>query len=187
MDLKDSLKQFYNMSDEELEISFNYFLPETLPAKSYFLKEGKISDKLAYVKSGLLRSFIFNDNADDITTHFFMSGSVAISIYSFNHQVPSRENIIAIEDCDLLVITNQKMKELVQKVPAWKQIANDTDQYKFNQEKNRAIRFQTLSAKERYLQLMEKQPEIIQRVALKHIASYLGIDIATLSRLRKKI
>ena len=175
------------MTDEELETSFGYFKPEILPAKSYFLKEGKVADKIAFVKSGLLRSFIYNDNADDITTHFFLKGSVAISIYSFNHQVPSRENIVAIEDCELLAITYRNMQELSQKVPVWQHIANDTDQHKFNQEMNRNIRFQTLSAKERYLQLIEKQPEIIQRVALKHIASYIGVDIATLSRLRKKL
>ena len=139
------------------------------------------------MKSGLLRSFVFNDNADEITTHFFMSGTVAISIFSFNNQLPSRENIISIEECDLLVITFDSFQKLIQKVPVWKQIAKDTDQYKFNQEMNRSIRFQTLSAKERYLQLMEKHPELIQRVALKHIASYIGVDIATLSRLRKKI
>ncbi len=187
MELKDRLIQFYHLTKEEVETSMNFFIPEKLPAKSYFLKEGKISKKLAYVKSGLLRSFIFNDNADDITTHFFSEGTVVISIYSFNHQVASRESIVAVEDCELLTVTYENMQELSANVPAWKKIANDTDQYKFNQEMNRSIRFQTLTAKERYLQLMEKRPEIIQRVALKHIASYIGVDIATLSRLRKKL
>lgn len=187
MDLTARLKKLYKMTDEDLETSFNYFLPETLAAKSYFLKEGKVSDRLAYVRSGLLRSFIFNDNADEITTHFFVPGSVVISMDSFNKQVPAPENIIAIEDCELLVITFKGMQELQDKIPAWKQIAKDTDEYKFNQQMNRSIRFQTLSAKERYLQLMEEYPEIIQLVPLKHIASYIGVDIATLSRLRKKL
>jgi len=187
MDLERRLKEFYGMTNEELATSFTYFVPEKLKAKNYFLKKGKVSDKIAYVKSGLLRSFIYNDNADDITTHFFMAGSVAISIYSFNNQVPSRESIIAIEDADLLVITYEKMQELQMKIPTWKQIAKDTDEFKFNQQMNRSIRFQTLSASERYLQLLEKHPELVQKVALKHIASYIGVDIATLSRIRKKI
>lgn len=186
-ELGSRLKHFYNMTHEEIETSFNYFLPETLPAKSFFLKQGKVAKKLAYIKSGLLRSFIYNDNADDITTHFFKPGTVAISIYSFSQQVPARENIIALENSELLVITYEKMQELQQIVPTWSKIAKDTDEFKYNQQLNRSIRFQTLSAKERYLQLMEKHPELIQRVPLKHIASYLGIDIATLSRLRKKL
>lgn len=187
MDIKERLQAFYKLTNKELETSLGFFVPETITAKSYFLKEGKVSDKLAYTRSGLLRSFIYNDNADDITTHFFQAGTVVISMYSFNNQVPSRENIVAVEDSDLLVITRQNMKTLEQRLPVWKQIAKDTDEYKFNQQMNRSIRFQTLSATERYQQLMEKHPEIIQKVPLRHIASYLGIDIATLSRIRKKL
>ena len=133
MDLSARLRELYKMTDEELETSFGYFIPEALPAKSFFLKEGKVSDRLAYVRSGLLRSFIYNDNADEITTHFFVPGSVAIYMDSFNKQVPAQENIMAIEECELLVITYRGMKELQQKIPAWKQIAKDTDEYKFNQ------------------------------------------------------
>jgi len=52
---------------------------------------------------------------------------------------------------------------------------------------NRSIQLQTLTATERYQLFIKKHPDILQRVALKHIASYLGIDIATLSRIRKSI
>lgn len=187
MDLRGRLKTHYKMTDVELDTTFAYFQPERLPAKSYFLKEGKVADRLAYIRKGLLRSFFYNDNADEITTHFYPEGTVVISIYSFNNQVPARENIIALEECDLLVISHAEMQELASKVPAWKKIASDTDRYKYNQEMNRSIRFQTLSARERYLQLMEKHPWVIQRVPLKHIASYIGVDIATLSRLRRKL
>lgn len=187
MDLSERLKKIYKLTDQELESSLSYFLPEALQAKKYFLKEGNVADKIAYVRSGLLRSFIYNDNADDITTHFFHAGTVVISIYSFNNQVQSRENIVAVEDSDLLVISREKMQLLQQQIPVWAQIAKDTDEYKFNQQMNRSIRFQTLSATERYQQLMEKHPEIIQKVPLRNVASYLGIDIATLSRIRKKI
>jgi hypothetical protein len=51
---------------------------------------------------------------------------------------------------------------------------------------NRTIQLQTLSASERYQLFVRKNPDILQRVALRHIASYLGIDIATLSRIRRK-
>lgn len=187
MDLGSRLQEYYNMTDEELDISFRYFRPESLAAKTYFLKEGKVANRLAFLRSGMMRSFIYNDNADDITTHFFLPGTVVISIYSFNRQVPARESIITLEDCEVLVIGYQEMQELMEKVPAWKKVAADTDQYKFHQEMNRNIRFQTLSAKERYLQLMEKHPEVIRCAPLKHIASYIGVDIATLSRLRRRI
>jgi CRP-like cAMP-binding protein len=106
---------------------------------------------------------------------------------SFNDQVPSWEYIIAMEDCEVDVITYERMNELMEVVPAWRQIAKDVDEFKYNALMNRSIQLQTLTASERYLLFMKKQPDILQRVALKHIASYLGIDIATLSRIRKSI
>lgn len=186
MDLKERLKKYYNFTNEDLGTTFSFFLSDKIAAKSYFLKKGQVSDKIAFIRSGLLRSFIYNDHADDITTHFFQAGTVVISMNSFNNQVPSPEYIVAVEDSDLMVITYEQVQELCMKIPAWKQIIKDVDEYKFHQQLNRSIRFQTLSASERYLQLMEKKPELIQKVPLKHIASYLGIDIATLSRIRKK-
>ena len=187
MDLKERLRKYYHFTEQDSEVTLSHFVPERISAKSYFLKEGKVSDRIAFIQSGLLRSFIYNDNADDITTHFFLAGTVVISMDSFNRQVPSKEYIVAIEDSDLLVITWQNMQELCQQVPLWRQIIKDVDEYKFKEQMNRSIRFQTLSATERYQLLMQKKPDIIQKVALRHIASYLGIDIATLSRIRKKL
>jgi CRP/FNR family transcriptional regulator, anaerobic regulatory protein len=187
MDLKERLQKYYPFTEQDLTTTLSYFVPDKISAKSYFLKKGNVSDKIAFIRSGLLRSFIYNDNADDITTHFFQTGKVVISMESFNNQVPSKEFIIAVEDSDLLVITWQKMQELRQKVPVWYQIIKDVDEYKFKEQMNRSIRFQTLSATERYQLLLQKKPDIIQKVALRHIASYLGIDIATLSRIRKKL
>ena len=132
-------------------------------------------------------SFIYDDNANDITTHFFRQGTVVISMKSFNDQVPSREYIITMEDCEIDVITYDRMKELMEVVPAWRQIAKDVDEFKYNALMNRSIQLQTLTASERYQLFIKKEPDILQRVALKHIASYLGIDIATLSRIRKSI
>jgi len=186
MDFKKELFEQYKLSGEDLENSIKYFEPEVFKAKSYFLKQGKVSDKIGVLKSGLLRSFVYNDNADDITTHFFQPGNVVISMDSFNNQTPSRENIVAIEDAELLVITYQRMKELYHVVPLWRQIAKDVDEIKYNNLMNRSIRFQTLSASERYQLFIQNNPEIIKRVALRHIASYIGVDIATLSRIRKK-
>ena len=187
MNLSESLIKDYHLTKDDLEITFSYFVPEKIMAKSFFLKKDHISDKVAFIKSGLFRSFIYNDNADDITTHFFLPGTVVISMQSFNNQVPSKEYIIALEDSELLAITYENVQKLCRKVPVWNQIIKNVDEDKFHQQMNRSVRFQTLSASERYLQLMEENPEILQKVPLKHIASYLGIDIATLSRLRKKL
>lgn len=187
MDLKEGLSAYNKFSKAEVERSLNQFVPETLGAKEYFLKQGKVSDKLAFLESGILRSFFYDENGNDITTHFFQPGQVVISMKSFNNQLPSRENIITIKECKLLVITHAKMLELYEEIPAWRDIAKMVDEMKYNAQVNRSIQFQTLSAPERYQLFCQKNPLLIKTVPLKHIASFLGIDIATLSRIRKKI
>jgi len=187
MDFKDKLVQHYGFTERDWEETVSRFHPETLPARSLFLEKDHVADRLAYLRSGLMRSFIYDDQANDITTHFFKQGTVVISMKSFNDQVPSREYIIALEDCEIDVITYDRMQELMELVPAWRQIAKDVDESKYNALMNRSIQLQTLTASERYHLFIKKHPDILQRVALKHIASYLGIDIATLSRIRKSI
>jgi len=187
MDFKERLIEHYGFTERDWNETVSRYHPETLPARSLFLEKGAIATRLAYLRSGMMRSFIYDDKANDITTRFFRQGSVVISMKSFNEQVPSREYIIAIEDCEIDVITFDQMQELISVVPAWRQIGKDVDEAMYNSLMNRSIQLQTLTASERYELFMKKNPDILQRVALKHIASYLGLDIATLSRIRKSI
>lgn len=187
MDLKEKLLKSYGFSESDWAETEHRFEPLSIPAKTLFLEAGKVATRLGYLRSGLMRSFIYDDQANDITTHFFKEGRVVISIKSFNDQLASRESIIALEDCQLVVISFKNMLELMEKVPAWKQIGREVDQAKYTSLMKRSIQLQTLTASERYRLFMQKEPDILQRVALRHIASYLGIDIATLSRIRKSI
>jgi len=187
MDFKERLIEHYGFTESDWDETLSRFEPGILPAKSLFLEKGKVATRLAYLRKGMMRSFFYDDQANDITTHFFRQGTVVISMKSFNDQVPSRENIIAMEDCDIDVITHSRMLELMELVPAWRQIAKDVDEFKYNALMNRSIQLQTLTASERYQLFIKKYPDILQKVALKHIASYLGIDIATLSRIRKSV
>jgi len=187
MDFKDRLIEHYGFTDRDWNETVSRYRPETLQARSLFLEKGQIATRIAYLRSGMMRSFFYDDRANEITTHFFKKGSVVISMKSFNDQVPSREYIIAIEDCEMDVITYDRMQELIRVVPAWRQIGKDVDEAMYNSLMNRSIQLQTLTASERYELFIKKHPDILQKVALKHIASYLGIDIATLSRIRKSI
>lgn len=185
MDIIERISTFYNLSDSDLEHSARAWELVSVPAKTFFLKQGEVSDKVGFLKSGLFRSFFYDDHANEITTHFFQPGSVVISMESFNNRVPAKENIIALEDAELMVATYERMMELYRLVPVWRQITKDVDEMKYNELMNRSIQLQTLPAAERYELFCKNYPDIIKRVALKHIASYLGIDIATLSRIRK--
>ena len=186
MSFREDLQSKYNLSDTEWEETIHKFRPLQIGAKSFFLKEGQIPNKIGILQSGLMRSFVYNDNGDEVTTHFFQPGTVVISIESFNSQVGANENIVALTDSTLLAISHEDMQQLYKTVPVWPQICMDVSEMKNQTLIARSVQFQTLSASKRYDLFCKDYPNVLQKVALHHIASYLGIDIATLSRIRKK-
>lgn len=182
---KNSLDK-YNLTEEELQLTMSGYKPQSIKANDFFLKEGHICNYIGFVKNGLLRAYIFDDYANEITTDFYPEGSLIISFDSFNNRVPSKGNIRAIEDSELLVISFEKQKELYRLVPAWNQICKDLADAKSREMLERTKQFQTISATERYKKFCAENPSILQRATLGHIASYIGVNIATLSRIRKK-
>lgn len=186
MEVNENIIEHYGLTESDWNITMGSFIPENMIANGSFLKQGSISDKVGFVKSGVLRSFFYDDNANEVTTQFYQSGSLVISFDSFNNQIPSMENIVAVDDSELFVISYQKLKELYLSVPVWQQICKDMADRKSNDLVARSVQLQTLSATERYQQFCRQYPEVAKKSALRHIASYLGIDIATLSRIRKK-
>jgi CRP-like cAMP-binding protein len=187
MQPKDNMAAFYGLSETDLQTTMSRYRPMVLKANDFFLEEGRVADKLGFVKSGILRAYFYNDNADEITTEFYPAGSLIVSFESFNNQVPSRENIVAVDDSELLVINYKYQKELYDLIPVWRQICKDMADGKSQEMIERSARFQTMTAAERYRQFCENNPEVARRVALRHIASFLGMDIATLSRIRRKV
>jgi CRP-like cAMP-binding protein len=187
MNLKDQLIKNFHFSEEDWEITSGYIKQRFLSPKELFLEKGKISDCIGAVRSGLLRTYFYNENGDEITTQFFTKGTLVISNVSFNQQIPSKEYIVAIEASELLVFTHKDIQVLLKQVPAWQKIPIAASEYKNRQKEKRIIEFQTMPAKQRYLQFIEKYPEVCRSATVGQIASYLGIDIATLSRIRAKL
>lgn len=167
-------------------LTMSKYIPQHIKSNEYFLKTGQVSNQIGFVTKGLLRSYFYDDNANEITTGFFPEGSLILSANSFNNRVPSKENIVAIEDSDLMVISYEDQKELYSLIPAWNVICRNLADNSGAHLLDRATQFQTLSASERYNKFCSEHKDLLQRVTLGHIASYIGIDIATLSRIRKK-
>jgi CRP-like cAMP-binding protein len=186
MKIDNTIMQQYGLTPQELETTMQAYRPETIKAKTLFVEAGKISNKIGYITRGFMRAYTYDDAGNEITTAFYPSGSLVISFESFNERVPAKEYIVALEDTNMLVITHERQLELYAKVPMWPQICKDMASKESSEQLARALQFQTLNARERYQAFCEQNPEVLQKSPLRHIATYLGIDIATLSRIRKK-
>lgn len=149
------------------------------------LKRGQIASQYFYIKSGALR-FFFGEFDEQLTAWVVFQDEFFTEISSLNPQKPTRFNIEAIEDTELIYIDKPEMERLYKEFPAWQEFGRITWEAMAVRMIDQIISFQTLSAEERYLEFMAKS-ELIQRVPVKQIASYLGITPNALSRIRKNI
>jgi len=108
-------------------------------------------------------------------------------IYSFVSGEPSGYNIDAIEDAELLMITLDGFEQMMVKVPRMERYFRILFQNNIISKERRLISSISYSAEEKYLRLAESSPELLQRIPLNLVASYLGITPETLSRIRKKL
>ena len=136
-----SLFKHFNFTTQDWEITEQYFHIGELKAREFFLSEGKVSDRIGVVESGLLRAFCYDENGNEITTQFHIPGTLVISNTSFNQQVPSKENIKAIESSKLIIFTYKNMQELLKRIPAWQQIPLAVSEYKTGKKKNKFLSF----------------------------------------------
>ena len=178
------LKSVAPFTNEELEEAFSLFREETIRKNGFISKEGIICDRLAFIRSGLMRSF-FSIKGKETTTYFLEAGDIAVAMSSFIDMKPAFENIQAIEDSEVFVLTKENLEMLYRKSWKWQQTGRVIiEQYYVVMEK-RSIAMQTLSAKERYDALMQEHPDLLLRAPLHYVASYLGISPETLSRIRR--
>ncbi|MGN6402601.1 MAG: Crp/Fnr family transcriptional regulator [Flavisolibacter sp.] len=160
-----------------------------LDKKDYLLKAGHVCRTICFVESGLLRCFYIKADTE-VCSWFMKEGDVIVSIESFFQQQESYESIQALEDTVLYYITYDELKHIYQTFPEFNFIGRVLIEkyYTLWAQQLYALRMQ--QAHERYNWLLRHHPELILRVHAKYIASYLGIEETTLSKIkngRKKI
>lgn len=171
-------------SDDELNEALPCFQSESLQKGQYFVKSGRIADRIGFVNQGLLRSF-YNIKGKETTTFFQLPGTLASALASFLQMKPALENIQAMEDSELIIIQRKDLLRLYNESWKWQQVGRViTENYYVLMEK-RLIALQTLTAQERYKMFLQDYPELLNTVPLYYIASFLGISPETLSRIRK--
>jgi CRP-like cAMP-binding protein len=185
--VKKSIEPIISLADDELSTFSNAFEYKSLKKNEYFLKEGQICDYIGLVSYGVFIYFKTLENGDEVTVHFAFEGDWVNNNLSRLNNSPSTINIKAIEDSEMLVVKQADISDLYLKIPKIERLGRILTERAFIKFVEQTIEFQTLSAKERYENLLKNYPEIFHKVQLYHIANYLGIAPKSLSRIRKEI
>ncbi|OQP48110.1 hypothetical protein A4H97_29940 [Niastella yeongjuensis] len=157
---------------------------KTLAKNEYLLKEGDTSRRVSFIESGLLRCFYLS-KGKDVNRWFMSEGDVVFSVSSFYMQQPSYEYIQALEPSQLFYITHDELYEIYYRFPEFQRIGLVlTGKYYLLSDQLSFVK--SKPPRERYEWLVTNQQELLQRVASKHLASYLGITSEYFSRIKRK-
>lgn len=154
-----------------------------LKKETTLVREGEYSDKTYYLIKGCARAFYLKDGRD-ISDWFAFENEFISSIVSYFTKQPSPHYIELLEDSIIVEISRETSENLADKYHDFERLIRIivTKTMLSQQERITSLLFQR--AEQRYIELLKIYPNITQRVSLTHIASYLGITLETLSRIR---
>lgn len=152
----------------------------------YVVQEGKTSRYLGYVESGLFQYYLIIDG-EEKTTYVSMENTFLASVMSFVSETPSLENIRAMTDGSISMISRANLKKLVEEIPSFKNFyINLLEAAVCGIDESRHDLI-VLNAEQRYEKMLRKQPKLLQQIPLQLLASILGITGRHLSRIRNNI
>jgi len=175
------------LNEMEKEICRSLFIPKKLRKRQYILQQDDICKNLIFVEKGLLRSYSVDEKGNEHILQFAPEGWWIADVYSFFTGENSAYNIDAIEDSELLLITNPALEQLYERVPKFERYFRILTQNNMVAMQKRLTSELSSTAEEKYLKLISAYPNIVSRVPQHMIASYLGLTPETLSRIRKRI
>lgn len=154
--------------------------------KQILLNATETSNHIYFIISGAIRIFYLNRDGEQSNTWFLFENDLAISVYSFFTSEPSFEYMETMEPCTLIALNKQQLDWIYQNIVEFNIIGRKMTELYYIRNEAQANALRMLTATERYELLIKTSPQVLKRVSLSNISSYLGISAETLSRIRKK-
>lgn len=179
------LNSVYPLSKDLTEYLRQNLKGELIKKKEMLLEKGRICKNIFFIEEGLVRCFyLLNDK--EVCSWFMKEGDVIISVESFFKQMPSYESIQALEDCMVHFISYEQLMYAYKSFIEFNFIGRMLTEKYYILSERRLYSLRMHKAVERYEDLINTDPEIVRRVPSKYIASYLGVSLETLSRVKSK-
>lgn len=181
-----ALKQFVSINEIEGDAFVNILREKKLKRKEQLIRQGDVCDFAVFIFSGCLR-YYYIQNGEECTGQFFFENGWYSDYQSYLSGQPSIQNIEALENCVLYSFSRKDLEKLFIDFPVFERFGRLMAERAVVglSKKNEILSIYT--HEERYLNLIAERPKVVERVALKYIASYLGMKPESLSRIRKRL
>ncbi len=176
---------YFGVGLDDLSKISSLFKPVTLKKGDFFLKTGRLSDRLGFVQSGIIREYVNLDDKE-VTKWISTKGYFVVDLASFVFDKSARWNIQALTDCEIYIIDKKDYQKIGEVVPRWIELEKLFIAKCFTVLEDRVLQHLSLTAEERYHQHYNFNKELFLQVPLQYLASMLGMTPETFSRIRKK-
>lgn len=180
------MKRFSDLSESELKKLTLNIPVSTFRKGTVLLHQGEVPDKCFFVLKGCVRQYAVDENGNENTYNFYTEEQ---SVTIFNHHATekaSRYSLSCLEDCTLVVGNLATEQEAYELHPVFEAMTRKMIEEDMGAMRDDFSSFISSTPEERYLALMKKRPELIDRVPQYQLASYLGIKPESLSRIKKR-
>ena len=181
------IEEKVSLTATDKEMISPFFIRKRLRKKQYLLQEGDVCKYLSFVAKGLVRTYNVDEKGDEHMSVFGWEGWWISDFNSFLSVVPAMFYIDAIEDSEVLMISRSDYDTLTLQVPIMDRYFRILYQNSLVTKERRLMSSITHSAEQKYIQLFNSNPEIINKIPQNMVASYLGIAPETLSRIKRNL
>jgi CRP-like cAMP-binding protein len=184
--LKAYCKDTVPLTAEELQLIDIYFERKILSKKDFLLQDGKICNFIAFIVNGTIRHFHIKDGVEK-TCDISFENSWVTDFQSFTHNTPCIMNLQAMEETTVFIIQKENLYKLYKDCNKFETFGRLMAEQVAQRATEIAMSLSSDKPEERSKNLLQKQPDLFQRIPQKFIANFLGVSPESLSRIRNRI
>ncbi|MCP4911673.1 MAG: Crp/Fnr family transcriptional regulator [Oligoflexia bacterium] len=182
-----NIKKYSEIPPEQWEKLVSVLTPRKVEKGEILLKAGEVANEAAFILRGGVRMYYVDEDGNESNHAFRFENQVMAGYPSLLSKLPSRYYIQAIEEGDLLTINYEKFLKFYDEHQCWERLSRVVAELNYLEKTEREYHFLMSDAAQRYMSLVETQPEIIKRVPQYQLASFLGVTASALNRVIKKL
>lgn len=184
--LKIVLKMLGDFKESELDKILDCFKPKSVKKNNILLYEGNVCKEFYFICKGCVRTFFIDKNGREKTRYIMLDNHIGTALASFIAQKPSIEVLETLDNTELLAINHFNFFRLNQEMVSWKNFYQRILEMAYSFQNRKIEHLTTLTAKQRYDNVLRETPALIQHISNRVLASYLDIREETLSRLKSE-
>ncbi|HTF03854.1 MAG TPA: Crp/Fnr family transcriptional regulator [Bacteroidia bacterium] len=164
-----------------------FFDLKTIKKNEYYFRSGAVLNEAIFIARGCLKQYTLSEDGNERIIFFAEENWWAGELASMRAQVPTKYNLVALEDSILLTLSVDKWAYAYTHLPWFAEMYHSGQQCRVKSLEDQLLRSLSESVETRYLRLLNERPLLLQRVSQYHVAAFLGVSPEALSRVRKRL